>query len=72
MAAAVPIRSLVGETPEVLAMSEDQKIIRAKSDLVWCVGRKPVFELKLASGRTIKATGKHRFFTGPAGNGWRK
>ncbi len=63
----VPIRSLVGETPAVLAMTEDQKIVQARSDKVWCVGRKPVFALKLASGRMIKATGKHRFFTG---SGW--
>src|SRR3979411_2154106 len=33
-----PIRELVGQTPEVWAMSADQKIIRAQSDLVWSKG----------------------------------
>ena len=58
----VPIRDLVGETPEVLSMTQDGKLTRAKSDLVWKVGRKPVFELRLAGGRRIRATGKHRLY----------
>jgi replicative DNA helicase len=63
----VPIQDLVGETPEVLAMSPDEKIISAKSDCVWSVGRKPVFQVQLASGRSIKATAQHQIYTG---NGW--
>jgi replicative DNA helicase len=62
----VPIRDLVGQTPEVLAMSAEGKIHRATSDCVWSVGVKPVFKVSLASGRTIRATGKHRLF-GPEG-----
>jgi replicative DNA helicase len=58
----VPIQDLVGQTPEVVSMTQDGRITRAKSDLVWCVGRKPVYELKLASGRQIRATGKHRLY----------
>ncbi len=65
----VPIRTLVGRTPRVLAMSEDQRIVAAKADKVWKVGKRAVRELRLASGRTIRATGKHRFFTG---TGWRR
>lgn len=63
----VPIRELVGTTPSVWAMSEDQKIVAATSDKVWNVGRKPVFKVALASGRVLRATAKHRVFTG---KGW--
>jgi replicative DNA helicase len=55
----VPIRELVGTTPEVLAVSGGQ-IVRAKSDLIWSVGIKTVFKVRLASGREIRATGEHR------------
>src|ERR1700692_3242059 len=64
----VPIRELVGQTPEVWAMSADQKIIRAQSDLVWSKGVRQVFRVVLASGRTLRATGNHRVFTG---EGWK-
>jgi replicative DNA helicase len=63
----VPIRELVGQTPEVWAMSEDQKIIKAQSDLVWSKGVRPVFRVALASGRSLRATPNHRVFTG---DGW--
>jgi replicative DNA helicase len=64
----VPIRELVGQTPEVWAMSADQKIIKAQSDLVWSKGVRQVFRMSLASGRSLRATGNHRVFTG---DGWR-
>lgn len=63
----VPIRELVGTTPEVWAMSDHQKIIPAQTDLVWSVGRKPLYKLSLASGRELRATSKHRIFSG---GGW--
>jgi replicative DNA helicase len=63
----VPIRDLVGQTPEVWAMSEDQKIIKAQSDLVWSKGVRQVFRVTLASGRSLRATANHRVFTG---DGW--
>jgi replicative DNA helicase len=63
----VPIRELVGQTPSVWAMDEKQKIVAAKSDLVWKVGVKPVYEISLASGRKIRATAEHRLF---AAGGW--
>jgi replicative DNA helicase len=63
----VPIRELVGQTPEVWAMSSDQKIIRAQSDLVWSKGVRQVFRVSLASGRSLRATANHRVFTG---DGW--
>jgi replicative DNA helicase len=65
----VPIRDLVGQTPEVWAMSEDQKIIRAKSDLVWSKGVRDVYRVHLASGRSFRATPNHRVFTG---DGWQE
>jgi replicative DNA helicase len=64
----VPIRELVGQTPEVWAMSADQKIIKAQSDLVWSKGVRQVFRVALASGRTLRATSNHRVFTG---EGWK-
>ncbi|MBI5838251.1 MAG: replicative DNA helicase [Candidatus Eisenbacteria bacterium] len=63
----VPIRTLVGEKPEVLAMSPEGRVIRATSDKVWAVGRRPVFDVALASGRTVCATGRHRLY---GANGW--
>ncbi len=64
----VPIRELVGQTPAVWAMSADQKIIRAQSDLVWSKGVRRVFRMSLASGRSLRATANHRVFTG---DGWK-
>jgi replicative DNA helicase len=64
----VPIRDLVGQTPEVWAMDQDQKIIRAQSDLVWSKGVRHVMCVELASGRKLRATPNHRIFTG---EGWK-
>ena len=64
----VPIRDLVGQTPEVWAMSPDQKIIKAQSDLVWSKGVRQVYRVALASGRSLRATPNHRVFTG---DGWK-
>ena len=63
----VPIQDLVGQTPEVLSMTRDGKITRVKSELIWRVGTRPVYELRLASGRKLRATGKHRLY---CSNGW--
>src|SRR5258705_3996006 len=41
----MPIAELVGTTPEVLAVDDDDRVVKAKTDLVWAVGRKPVFQL---------------------------
>jgi len=56
----VPIKELVGQTPELLSMTPDGRVTRAKSEIVWRVGIKPVHRLTLASGRRLRATGKHR------------
>ena len=65
----VPIRDLVGQTPSVLSMRADGRIVRAKSDLVWCVGTKPIYEMSLASGRRIRTTANHRLY---CSYGWQK
>jgi len=65
----VPIRELVGQTPRVWAVDGRQKIVAAESDKVWSVGRRKIYKVSLASGRTIRATGRHRLL---AGGGWRR
>jgi replicative DNA helicase len=65
----LPIRELVGTTPDVLALDERHRVVRAQSDAVWAIGRRPVFKLRLASGRTLRATADHRVL---AGSGWRR
>ncbi len=57
-----PIRDLVGQTPEVLAMTSTGRIVPAVSELVWEVGVKPVFEIHTRTGRTLRATGEHRVY----------
>jgi replicative DNA helicase len=64
----VEIRSLVGSAPEVLATTPAGKIVPAKSERVWRVGRRAVFTVTTASGRRIQATATHRLYSG---EGWR-
>ncbi|MFI4884891.1 MAG: replicative DNA helicase [Steroidobacterales bacterium] len=63
----VPIASLVGQQPEVWAVDEQQRVVAARSDMVWKVGKRQVASIKLASGRSIRVTQKHRMLTG---KGW--
>jgi replicative DNA helicase len=63
----LPIRELVGTAPEVLALTAREKIEAAKSERIWPVGVRPIFAVRLASGRVIRATGLHRLFSG---RGW--
>jgi len=63
----VPIAELVGTEPEVWAVDGEQRLTRARSDKVWKVGRRPVYKVQLASGRSIRATAEHRVY---AGSGW--
>jgi replicative DNA helicase len=65
----VPIAELVGTTPQVHAVTPSQRVVQALSDAVWPVGRKPVLRMTLASGRTLRATARHRVLTG---NGWKE
>ena len=59
----IPIRNLVGTTPEVWSVDNAGRIVDASSDAVWCVGARPVIKVRLASGRSIRATGPHRLMT---------
>jgi replicative DNA helicase len=65
----VPIEELVGTQPEVLALDERQRIVRARSETVWRVGRRAIVKLWLASGRSLRATADHRLLSG---SGWRR
>jgi replicative DNA helicase len=64
----VPIRRLVGRTPDVWAVDERGRLVAATADKVWAVGRKSVYRVRLASGRRVSATADHRIL---AGCGWR-
>lgn len=57
-----PISELVGREVDVQTMHPDGRFGTALSDAVWKVGRRPVFEVRLASGRSIRATADHRFY----------
>ena len=63
----VPIGDLVGTAPEVLAMSPRGAIVTAKSERIWRVGRRGIRRVRLASGRSIRATQEHRLFSA---RGW--
>jgi len=65
----VEIGSLVGqENIPVLSMNGDLKLEVANISKVFSSGYKQLFELKTASGRTIKASANHPFYTV---NGWK-
>lgn len=63
----VPIRELVGQQPELFALDDMQQYEVAESDKVWPVGKRSVFKVSLASGRSIRVTDKHLL---RAGQGW--
>ena len=53
----------------VWTLDDDLRIVRGRMTHVFPSGVKPVFELRLASGRTVKASGNHPFLTL---DGWRR
>ena len=63
----VPIAELEGTGPQVWAADHRHKLAAARADQVWKVGRRPVFKVQMASGRSIRATAEHRLL---AGAGW--
>jgi replicative DNA helicase len=63
----LPIRELVGQEPEVWSLDDQHRLIATRSDKVWSVGKKQVYQVQLASGRTMRATAEHRLL---AGKGW--
>jgi replicative DNA helicase len=57
----VPVRDLVGTTPHVVAVDANGLPTVARSDRVWRVGPRPVFDVRLSGGRHVRATADHRF-----------
>ena len=55
----VPIAELVGTCPDVLSIEND-RIVTARAEKIWCVGTRPVFKVRLTSGRSIRVTAEHR------------
>ncbi|MCV6637301.1 replicative DNA helicase [Candidatus Albibeggiatoa sp. nov. NOAA] len=66
----VPIKELVGKTGfQILALNtETWKLEPAPVSNAFSTGVKPVYRLKTQLGRTIRATGNHKFLTI---NGWK-
>jgi replicative DNA helicase len=63
----LPIASLVGTAPQVVAMSEAQKLVIAQAECVFSKGEKAILEVRLASGRKVRVTPQHRLY---GANGW--
>ena len=57
------IQSLVDDTPRVLAPTREGRVVSSDSELIWSVGNKPVFDVRLSSGRSIQCSGEHRLYT---------
>jgi replicative DNA helicase len=64
----VPIERLVGEAPEVLSFDADGNIVTAKSEIIWEIGEREVFEIETESGKKFCATAEHKVFSA---HGWR-
>jgi replicative DNA helicase len=65
----VPIRDLVGAAPKVFAVTKDGHITVAQSDRVWSKGKLPIFSIRLASGRSLRTSGRHRLL---GASGWQR
>ena len=59
----IPIEELVGSTRKVFAMAPDGRIVTATTQRIWPQGIRPVWWVKLASGRSLTVTPGHRFYT---------
>ncbi len=59
----VPIADLVGQTPDVLSVTNSGQLEVAATDLIWSAGKKDIVKIHLASGRTIRCSKKHRLHT---------
>lgn len=60
----VSIKNLVGQKNiPIFSLGTDNKLKIKKISKVFSSGRKKIFELKTKSGRTIKASSNHKFYT---------
>ena len=55
----IPVSELVGTRPVVWSLRND-RLVTAEAEAVFVVGSKPVYKVRLASGRSIRATAEHR------------
>jgi replicative DNA helicase len=65
----LPVSRLVGHSPDVVAVRSDGTLEHAECEVVWRVGRRQVWTVRLASGRRIRATRDHRLL---GVTGWRR
>lgn len=65
----VPIKALVGESVDVHSVNASGKLCVKKAGKIWQVGKKPVYRLHLASGRSLDLTEQHRLW---AFSGWKE
>ena len=61
------IASLVGQSADVLSVNSENEIEVARSEVIWSVGSKPTYEIKLMSGRALVCSLEHRLLTS---SGW--
>jgi len=61
------IASLVGHSADVLSVNAENKIEVARSEVIWSVGSKPTYEVKLMSGRKLVCSLEHRLMMS---SGW--
>jgi len=60
----VPMKNLLGQKDiPVYSLGSDYRLVNKTISKVFSTGVKELFELRTRSGRTIKATGNHKFFT---------
>ncbi|MBN2304011.1 MAG: replicative DNA helicase [Anaerolineae bacterium] len=67
----IPIRELSGQAGFHVASldAESWKLKTAEVSRAFCTGTKPVYQMKTRLGRTIRATGNHKFLTL---SGWKR
>ena len=65
----LPVGRLVGHSPDVVAVRAGGTLEHAECEVVWRVGRRVVYSIRLASGRHIRATRDHRLL---GATGWRR
>jgi replicative DNA helicase len=63
----IAIKALVGTAPEVAAVDASGRLMTAKAEAIWCVGRRSILAVRLASGRVIRTTAEHRLM---GADGW--
>jgi len=59
----VPIKDLVGTTPELVVMNNDFKFEKRQANRIWNKGEREVFDVCLSGDRQVRCTDSHPFFT---------